>query len=332
MYLVTGATGFLGSHLLNALIAAGKPCKAIYRTENQLKNNKILSRDALSQTKWIKADLADFSLIADALQDVSRIYHVAALVSFSPSDYDKLMMVNVDLTARLVDLALACNVSDFIFVSSVAALGKDSDNMINEQTPWKNSALNSAYGISKFRAELEVWRGKEEGLNVAIVNPSVIIGVGDWHVGSCRLFKTVWNGLLFYPPGETAFVGVNDVVNAINCITDRNLWGQRFIVSSVNITYKKFFDILAQALDKPAPRFCPPRFLAEIGWRFLHVKGVVSGKMPLITKETTQSAYHVVRYDNRKLIQLTDFAYEPFEIVVKQTAAAFLNAHSTVVH
>ena len=110
--------------------------------------------------------------------------------------------VNVEGTANVVNIALEQGIRRFVHVSSVASLGRTADGgVVNEEKKWEETKVNTHYARSKYKAELHVWRGISEGLEGVILNPSTILGFGDWHSSSCAIFRQVYEGFDWYTPG-----------------------------------------------------------------------------------------------------------------------------------
>src|SRR5665647_475864 len=251
MIFLTGGTGMLGAHLLLDLTRSGVKVRALKRKNSDLATvEKIFSwytensKELFQKIEWIEGDLLDRLSLKKAMDSADYVIHVAAKVSFLPSDRIAMLHENVEGTANLVDAALALKVKRFCHVSSIAALGDhDSGLPVNEEFSWKNDNRRSAYSESKFQAEMEVWRGVEEGLECVIVNPSVILGPGKWSSGSPRLFQTVAKGMKFYSSGCSGFVDVRDVSRAIVTLIQSEDWdtfkNQRYVLSAENISYRE---------------------------------------------------------------------------------------------
>ncbi len=205
MVLVTGGTGLVGSHLLLQLSSQNKNIRAIYRKSSSFVNVKRLFENAgesFQQIEWMEGDILDVSSLAEAMQGVEKVYHCAAMISFSPEDRERMLEINRTGTANVVNLCLESGVQKLCYVSSVAAINRlHEEEIITESTPWEENADNSNYAVSKQAAEREVWRGMAEGLKAVIVNPGIIIGPGNWNSGSGKLFSSVWNRLKFYSEG-----------------------------------------------------------------------------------------------------------------------------------
>jgi dihydroflavonol-4-reductase len=321
MILVTGGTGFLGSHLIRALVAAGKPVRALYRQQPSPR-----LQDISDKIEWVPGDILDVFTLEDAMVGVTQVYHCAAVVSFQAADRDRLLKINVEGTANVVNMALDAGVEKLLYVSSVAAIGRARDNAaVNEECEWEDSKNNSRYGISKFQGEMEVWRGIAEGLDAVIVNPSIILGAGFWDDGSGSLLKNAWKEFPYYTEGVNGFVDVEDVVQAMIRLMDSGISAERYILSAGNWGYQRLFTTMAQALGKKPPHIAAKPWMAEVVWRLEKVKGMITGKHPLVTKETARTAQMKVIYENNKVLNaLPGFQFRPLEDTIQHIATAFL--------
>ncbi|MEY4278400.1 MAG: hypothetical protein RL377_404, partial [Bacteroidota bacterium] len=231
MIFVTGASGLVGSHLIQSLVQKGLNVRALYR------NNIPVFKHA-EKVNWIKGDILDVSSLEEALQGVTQVYHCAAIVAFTPKQAAAMLHANVEGTANVVNACIAHQVQKLVYVSSVAALGRiREDGAVNETMNWTTETSNSVYGKSKYLAEMEVWRGMGEGLNVAIVNPVIILGAGDWNKGSSEIFKSAYDEFPWYTQGVSGFVDVLDVVDAMQLLMQSEVQGQRYIISGANLPY-----------------------------------------------------------------------------------------------
>ena len=330
MILVTGGTGLLGSHLLYELARSGQKVRAIQRdTSDTARVRKIFSYytdtpdDLFSRIEWIHADLLDFGAIEDALGGIGEIYHSGGVVSFFPRDHKTMREVNINGTANLVNMAMDRGVRKFCYVSSVATLGRaDHDGLTDEETHWKTSRKNSVYSVSKYGAEREIWRGMEEGLNAVIVQPSVILGPGYWN-GNSGLFRLVRNGLKYYTHGVNGYVDVFDVVRSMMGVMEKNLSGQRFIVSSENLSYQQLFILIARHLGKPAPSVNVPPFLGKIAWRAEAVRSFLTGSQTELTKEMALTASQKYYYSNEKIRKALGFEFMPVEESIRKICGIY---------
>jgi nucleoside-diphosphate-sugar epimerase len=238
---------------------------------------------------------------------------------------------NTETAANIVNAALDAGVRKLIHVSSVAALGRDgTQKEITEEAQWEESKLNSGYGLSKYAAEMEVWRGIGEGLEGAILNPGIILGEpltdAGWKDGSPRLMQIVHNEFPFYTHGITAFVDVQDVVKVAIALMDSDISGERFILSEGNYAFREVFTIMAEALGKKPPRIAANGLMTELVWRASAVKSAFSGKSATITRETARNAQAKSLYRADKIVKaLPHFRYTPIKETIFRMAAAFDN-------
>jgi len=336
MILVTGGTGLVGAHLLYELVNAGQDVKALKRQSSNLEwIKKIFSYYApnydelFSRIKWVEGDILDYMSLEDALAGVDTVYHCAAIVSFHGDDHDMMLNNNVKGTGNLIDAAIYNKVHKFCHVSSIAALGKTEDGSeINEDTYWTPSKRKSGYSLSKFFSEMEVWRGIEEGLDAVIVNPSIIIGPGNWEIGSPKLFHSIWKGLTYYTKGVTGFVDVRDVVKAMLELTNgtrfETIKNQRFILNAGNLSYQEFFNKIADGLNRPRPKNFASDLKLHIAWRMAKAASFFTGKRPIITRDAVSGSNLANKYSGEKIVNSIGFQYRELDQSIKDIAEIFL--------
>ncbi len=327
MILVTGGTGLVGSHLLAELVQSGKSVRAIKRNSSNMSLVKQQIPDTVlfAKIEWVEADVLDVYSLSEAMEGVTDIYHCAATISFNPADVADMMKVNIEGTANVINMALEKGVKKICHVSSIAAIGKAlNDETVTEKTPWKTSPNNSNYAISKYGSEREVWRGTMEGLDAVIVNPSVIIGPGDWNTGSSKMFKQAYTGLKFYTSGINGFVDVRDVCKTMIMLMESDIKNERFIVSSENYPFREFFDNACLNFGKPLPSIKASPLLGSLTWRAEAVRSFFTGSKPLITKETARSANQQYYYSNEKIKKALNFEFISVKQSIKDTCGYFL--------
>lgn len=334
MILVTGGSGLVGSHLLLELAKAGMQAKALIRTDASIdKIKKIFSwyeKDPESLIKniiWVKGDMMDIFSLESALEGVDEVYHCAAKVSFDKRDRHSLVNVNQNGTANLVNAALVSGAKKICHVSSVSALGKTQQGeTITENHFWKTSRQNSIYAVSKYAAEREVWRGHEEGLEAVVINPSIIIGPGDWVSGSTRLFSTIWNGVPAYTSGIGGYVDVRDVARVMIKLMETDITGQRYIISAENWSFEDIIKSIAKELGKKPPRIKLYPWMGEVGWIGEHFLRFF-GRTPTLTKEIARSAFHQFYYDNSKIKETIGYRFIPIKEAIVHAAGIFMREH-----
>lgn len=325
MVLVTGGTGLVGSYLIKALLDEGTPVRALHRRPY---DGFVLTQGERQRVEWAQGDLLDVVSLEEAMAGVTHVYHCAAVVSFNPKQAKTLLQVNTEGTANVVNAALTARVRKMVYVSSVSALGRlRQDAPIDETTQWSEETNNSRYGLSKYYAEMEVWRGIAEGLEAVIVNPTIILGAGDWEKGSAGLFKSAYDEFPWYTEGVSGFVDVRDVARAMIALMNSPLQSQRYLLSGDNWTYRQLFTSMAAAFGRRSPHKAVTPFLGEIVWRMEKAKSLFTGKDPLVTRETARTAQAVTRFDSRKIQEaLPGFGFTPLEETIRYHADA-LKAH-----
>lgn len=333
MVFVTGGTGLLGSHLITYLLDdSHQEIIALYRHTSDFSTlKKVLfchfddSERQFKRINFIEGDLFDLNILEGIMQDADTVYHCAAKVSFDPYDKTELMRVNVEGVANIVNAALKCGVKKLCHVSSTAALGRSAKGLpIDENTIWEESRNNSVYAVSKYKGELEVWRGIAEGLNAIIVNPALILGAGNFNTGSPKLFKNVAKGFPFYTTGINAFVDVKDVVRAMIILMKANKFGQRYCLNGTMISYQNLFTMMAKYLNVKAPHIKANHFISEIVWRLCRLESKIKGKKPLITKEMARTATNKYSYSSEKIIKEIGFQFTPIEKTIKDICQSYL--------
>lgn len=335
MILVTGATGLVGTHLLVKLIQEkDQVVRALYRTETKKEHAKKAfssyfsgeEKHLFDTIEWVKTDINDVPTLTEAFEKVTHVYHCAAKISFDPSHYKKLRKANIEGTANIVNLCLIKNVQKLCYVSSIATLGEDlSNDPINESAEWNPEVPNSVYAITKYGAEMEVWRGVQEGLNAVIVNPGIIIGPGFFDSGSGYLFKRIHTGMKYYTSGITGYVAIQDVTNIMHQLMKGTYNNQRYILVGENLSYKNAFSMIAKALNKSIPKKKVTPFLMKIAYHAQRISHTFFRTKRSIFRSSIRSAFSKKYYENDKVKKELIYSFSPIEKSIKQTATIFLN-------
>ncbi len=323
----------VGRQLLMALIKREKHIRALYRTPE--KRNRILTQirkqfddqQQIEKISWVRGDVTDIPRLEKVFEGVTEVYHCAGLISFDVRDRHKLRKVNIEGTANMVNLALKFGVKKFCFLSSVAALGSEPPGqLIHEKSPRDHVRPHSYYDISKYGAEMEVWRASQEGLPVVILNPAIIIGPGNPHSGSGQIFTRIAKGFPFRIPRQSGFVAVNDVVSAMLKLMDSTIQNDNFIVVSENLKMEELTDMVAQHLHRKPPFIKLKKWMVWLLWIGQSI-GYIFGASKQITHESIKEIFTDATYDNTKLLEHLDFKYTPIETAVSQTAKDYLKKH-----
>jgi len=330
MIFVTGGTGLVGAHTLLNLTKKGKPFKALRRNTSSLRicegvfshYNELAS---FSQINWVYGDINDISSLEENIKGCDYIIHCAGFVSFCSSDLELLKKINIEGTANIMNIALSSRVKKLAYVSSVATLGVDNNDITSEKNNFIFSDSNTNYALTKYYAEQEVWRAIAEGLDAVIVNPSVILGPGDWSKGSSQIFQKIYNGLHFYTTGGTGYVDVKDVAESLVRLLFSDIKNERFIVSSENVKHRYLFDMIADKFSKPKASIKVTPLLKELAWRGELIKSFFTGRKPLLTKETARNAMKIRKYSNKKISQELNFVFTDLHLTVKKYCNWYIN-------
>ncbi|MGD1840086.1 MAG: NAD-dependent epimerase/dehydratase family protein [Thermonemataceae bacterium] len=326
MFFITGCNGLVGSYIARKLLIEGEKVTALKRAESDL----TLVADIADQITWVEGDVLDITRLQQIIEEGSTVIHAAAMVSFDPKAKKQLFKVNVEGTANMVNVCLQKKVAHFLQVSSVASLGRSKEKIhMDETSKWENSSLNTLYAQSKYLAEMEVWRSIAEGLPAVIINPSVVLGVGDWHKSSAQLFKYVYDKKPFYATGSVNYVDVRDVADIAFQLLAKKTIGERFVVSANSTNYQTLFTAIAQRFEVKPPTIKVTPLLAALAWRVSKLQHWLTGKPPFITKETAQLSQLTYHYENEKVKQHLDFTFRTLEETLNWACPALMKKYTT---
>lgn len=315
--LITGATGLVGSAVARRCLRENHQVSALFRSGS----DRSLLTDVEGGMEWVEGDILDISSLEKALESVDFVIHTAAVVSFVPRDRDMMYKVNREGTANVVNACLKAGIKKLCHVSSIAAIGRPDprkvvpgqNTVLDESQRWEESPENSEYAKSKYLAELEVWRGIAEGLNAVIVNPTLVLGEGDWTKSSTQIFRYVYQQKPFYTTGMANYVDVVDVAEIVYQLLLSDISAERFLLNAGSISYKDLFNAIADKMKKRRPSFRVGSGLAAVIWRIEAVRTWLMGTKPLITKETAQSGARRISYDNSKIKNALRFNFQPLD-------------------
>ena len=324
MILITGASGLVGATLLKRFLDAKVKVKACYRSEyrkNQLlqylkKNN--YSAAQLATIEWTLTDINALVSLDSAFENVSEVYHCAALVQLDDSENERLLKTNAEGTANVVNYCIQKGVKKLLYVSSIAALGDPIANeKIDETTPWNNDSPKTGYAYSKYLAELEVWRGMQEGVDAIIVNPGVILGYAHRTGPAKQFFNYVQRPTYYFTSGGTGYVHVDDVVDALLQLAKSKLKNARYVLVAENLSYKTFLARLQQQNQlKSRAKFVSATTL-KLLWMTDTVAAFLKLKKKVFSKGLLQSLTTTATYDGTKITKaLPGFQYRPLDTVL----------------
>ena len=324
MYFITGATGLVGSTILKSLAIQGKKIKILHRPESNLSIIDDIDGDIIS----IEGSLDDIPLLIEELKGVHTIIHAAALVSFDKKDKQEIYNTNIQGTKNLVDAALISKVNKIIHISSVAAVSRKKESkIISENTQWVESPLNSIYGKSKYLAELEVWRGFEEGLNGFILNPSIILGKGDWNKSSSKLIKFIHKHKNHYPKASMNFVDLRDVRDVMLKLMSKQINGERFILNGGQCSYKELFEETSTLLNITNIRKPISINKLKIIQKLASLKAILTNSPSLLTKETLTSLQNPIQYDTTKIEKFIDHKFRNLQNTLEDIVPYYIDKY-----
>lgn len=327
--LITGATGLVGSAVARRFLSENHIVSALYRSGS----DRSLLQDVEEKIHWIEGDILDIGSLETAMKDIDFVVHTAAVVSFVPRDRKMMYKVNIEGTANIVNACLKYKIGKLCHVSSIAALGRPdakklipgNDVVLDETQRWEDSPENSEYAKTKYLAELEIWRGIAEGLNAVIVNPTLILGEGNWSKSSTQIFRYVYQENPFYTEGIANYVDVRDVAEIIVQLLFSDISAERFLLNAGSISYQNLFNSIADSMQKKRPGIKVGAGLAAVIWRIEAVRTWLLGTKPLITKETAQSGARKIRYNNEKIKNALGFNFQPIEKTVMRVSESLLH-------
>lgn len=330
MILVTGGTGLVGAHLLFSLLQKGEKVRAIHRKNSNLNRVKslfeVLGKASLyDKIEWKEANLIDIPQLSEAFQDINKVYHAAAYVSFNPKHYQKLVKSNVEGTANIVNLSLHFGVEKLCYFSSVATLSPIPGNeMIDEECFWNAEEDSSVYAITKYAAEMEVWRGTQEGLKSVILNPGIILGSGFWNSGTGAFFSRIHKNLNYYPTGVTGFVAVEDVVCIAEKLMKSTIENERFVIVAENRSFHDIFSLIATALNKKPPQKPLQPWLLQFLWRLDKMRSIITFSKPQLFKSTAKAASRKRYFSNQKVAEKLQFSFTKLEKSINRIAKDYI--------
>jgi len=332
MILVTGGTGLVGAHLLYELAQEHERLRASKRSSSDIDlvrkvfgyySDPETANRLFNKIEWIIADINNIPELEKAFIGIEYVYHCAALISFDPSDEKKLRKINIEGTANIVNLCIANKIKKLCYVSSVAAIGNELNAPeVKETAKWNPEKDHNDYAISKYGAEIEVWRGTQEGLDAVIVNPGIIIGPGIWDSGSGKIFSKIDHGLNYHFPKVTGFVGVQDVVKSMIQLMNSPIKNENYILVSENLSFEKILKNTAEYLNKPKPSKQLKKWMISLGWIFQKI-GSWFGAKREITRESIKGLFAETHYSNTKIKTELDFQFTPVNEVLWETAVKY---------
>ncbi|MDR3272641.1 MAG: NAD-dependent epimerase/dehydratase family protein [Flavobacteriaceae bacterium] len=316
MILITGGTGLAGSYFLLEFSRKNKNFKALAR--KNASKQKVLdlfklyeperAEEFFQRIEWVEGDLQDIPSLESALEGVSEVYHLAEKVSFDEKKADELYKINVEGTKNLVSLCIDKKINKFCFAGNIAILDPKLDGTkITEEAEWDFKRLHSDYAASKYGAEMEVWRGSQEGLNVVIVNTGIVLGSGNWGQ-SCGTLYDFARKSIFFPSGTTGYIDVSDMAEICIRLMDSEIANERFILVSENVSYEKVIQTLRNIFKQKNARPISDFWLKKIA--FL---SRIQPFVPSLSKASVAGLTGKSEYSNEKIKKMLNYEFQPIE-------------------
>ncbi|MDE3181025.1 MAG: NAD-dependent epimerase/dehydratase family protein [Acidobacteriota bacterium] len=308
--LVTGASGFVGSHVVRLLLGRGQRVRVLLRPSSDLRAIEGLD------VERIKGDLLDPGSLRAAFAGATRVYHVAADYRLWSRHPAEIYRSNVEGTRNLLEAARIASVEKLVYTSTVGTIAVPvPGGLPNEQTPARLSQMIGHYKRSKFLAEQEALEAAHKGLPVVIVNPTTPVGPGDWKpTPTGKMIVDFLNGKIpAYVETGLNIVAVEDVALGHLLAAERGGAGERYLLGGENLALKDIFQILARISGRPAPRRRIPHSMALIAAAIDTGISTLTGHPPRVPLEGARMAKHSMFVDGSKAGRELGFTPRPAE-------------------
>lgn len=300
--LITGATGFLGKYLLEALAGSEYHLSILCR-------KLPAEKDRTENIQYFEGDIEDPYSLPEAFRGIDIVIHGAALVSVKPNENEKMYAVNVLGTRNVVNAILEAGVKRIIHISSVAAVGGGSNpgSMLDEATIWNGES--EGYGFTKYKAELQVYRAAAEGVEIDIVNPAVILAPDTTNRSSGLLMKVARSRLPFALQGIVNIVDARDVADFVQRLLGKAGSGQRYILTGFTLTWRDFFREVSGRIGKTGSYIIVPSTLAIVLTAIQEFFFFILRRQPVVTITAVKMATSGKQYSTQKVRVETGFQF-----------------------
>jgi len=298
--LVTGATGFIGSAVVRTLLARGREVRCYVEPGATLVNLDSLD------VEIVEGDINDREAISAALRGCDVLYHLAAIYRMWMPDNGLIYKVNVEGTKTVLFAAMRADLRKVVYTSSIAAVGVAGAGELSDETTRFNTWDSANHYVrSKYLSELDAMRFAREGVPLVVVNPAFPFGERD-------IAPTPTGGFIVdslkervpgYPSGGMNLVDVDDVAEGHVLAEEKGRVGERYILGNHNLTYKEFYDVVAELGGvRPVRRKLPKGLMLGMSWAFERISSI-SQKPPPITYKGAQYASKRLWFDCTKAHQ-----------------------------
>jgi dihydroflavonol-4-reductase len=295
--LVTGATGFLGRHLVSQLLETGAAVRGLCRSVPKSEP----AAQARADLEWSVGDVRDPASLKKAMQGVEQVFHVAGKIDFDGKQLAEMRAVNIDGTRNVMTAAKEAGVKKIVHVSSVSTIGavKSPDLTLNEDDFGKGLGVDLPYPASKLAGEQVALDFAAKGLPVVICNPTYMGGPGDVHLGSVHTAASfvrgqVWVGLT---TGGFGYTDIRDAAKGLRLAMEKGVPGRRYIIGGTNILLREYHELLGNLTNRRPPRLRLPPWFAEplsvVGRYYYRARGL----KPYVTRGDVRMGRHYWLYD-----------------------------------
>ncbi len=316
--LITGITGYFGSQLAREFSELGR----IHGIKRASSSTELL-QGVEFPIKWFEGDILNIDSLVAAMADIDLVIHAAGLVSFDPKKEENLYQINSHGTANVVNAMLSSGLKRLVYVSSVAAFGHCAEvDHFDEDFKWIDSSMNTDYALSKYWAELEVWRGEQEGLEILIVNPSILLGKAAYGKSSASIYRLATSSNPFFPKGNLNYIDIRDAAQLTKLLVEKNAWGERFILNKESKPYKDFIAAVAKSFGTHSPKLPLFDWIVQLVFPFFRLLKLLGFSKTLISKKVILSTQKRIYYSNSKIHSHLRFNYRTLEETLTWAASS----------
>jgi dihydroflavonol-4-reductase len=318
--LVTGASGFIGSHLVPKLLADGYDVHTVSR--NPLNGS----------TPWAKQvehhclDICDAEKLQSAAQNAGIIFHLAGLISYQKSALSKQQATNIEGTRNVMQAAQRCGVKRVVYTSSIAAMGiPPTGEIADENIDYNLQGRGLTYCDTKHEAENTAMEYYRQGVPVIILNPGIILGERDSHPHHHVIFRAISSGLLLgCPSGGVMFSDVQDVVAALLSAVSKGAAGQRYVIGNANLSYAEAARRFSIVFGSTPPCLSLPSWLLSSAASISEAAAGILHRDPVFTKQMSWLSQQKIFFSWAKAEHELDYRPTPFENTVARVAPHYL--------
>jgi len=318
--LVTGATGFIGSHLVRALLEQGQRVRVIVRSPDRLAAVELDH----AELEVVTGDLLEPQTLPPALADVTRLYHVAGFISTARRDKDAIHRLNVNITRNLFEATRGQGIDKIVYLASIFALGGGAGpTPAREDVPYDLEDFGVEYFVAKRKAELYARQCAAEGLPIVFAYPCFCYGPGDVHRSSSKAIEMHLRRLLVtaLPGGQNA-MDVRDAAAGLIKAMDRGAIGERYLLGGQNVTNAQLGTMLAAITGYPRPVLPLPAGVARLVGRA--AERLLAS--PPLDEQAARIATRFWYYDDEKARRELGHTSRPLETTLRDTVEWMIRA------